>query len=257
MMPFPSASTSVGGSTPTRDQDIGQTIRDAVEQARQEAAQETRVATQEVREAQQRVRDAQQEVRDAQQQLRDAQQQLREASTDDQRGAANQAIFGAQEAIRAAEQQLRQVEGQTRSTPVIYTSQPPDFQQPVIPPGAVDIAIGFFITCAVMVVGWPISRALGRRFERRGVSSASSRRSRQSRSKWSASRSRSDSSPGSRTNRPRRSSDGDRVRVRSLRIDGGETLEGQCHRTPADGSADRSRLRARQGDRRARQGVGA
>jgi hypothetical protein len=170
MMPFPSASTSVGGSTPTRDQDIGQTIRDAVEQARQEAAQETRVATQEVREAQQRVRDAQQEVRDAQQQLRDAQQQLREASTDDQRGAANQAIFGAQEAIRAAEQQLRQVEGQTRSTPVIYTSQPPDFQQPVIPPGAVDIAIGFFITCAVMVVGWPISRALGRRFERRGVS---------------------------------------------------------------------------------------
>ena len=32
-----------------------------------------------------------------------------------------------------------------------------------------DIAIGFFITCAVIIVGWPISRALGRRFERRGA----------------------------------------------------------------------------------------
>jgi hypothetical protein len=28
--------------------------------------------------------------------------------------------------------------------------------------------MGFFIMCAVMVVGWPISRALGRRLERRG-----------------------------------------------------------------------------------------
>jgi hypothetical protein len=170
MTPRPTASTPVGGTTPTRDQDIGQTIRDAVEQAQQEAAQEARAATQEVREAQQRVRDAQQQVRDAQQQLRDAQQQLRDATTGDQRGAANQAIFGAQQAIRAAEQELRRVEGQTQSTPVIYTSQPPDFPQPVIPPAAVDIAIGFFITCAVMVVGWPIARALGRRFERRGTS---------------------------------------------------------------------------------------
>jgi hypothetical protein len=38
----------------------------------------------------------------------------------------------------------------------------------VIPPQAVDIAIGFFLMCAVMVVGWPISRAFGRRLERRG-----------------------------------------------------------------------------------------
>ncbi len=164
------ASPSVAGPTPPRQQDIGQTIRDAVAQAKQEAAQEARVAAQQVREAQQRVRDAQQQDRDAQQQLRDAQQQLREARTDDQRGAANQAIFGAQQAVRAAEQELRRIEGQTRSVPVVYTSQPPDFPQPVIPPGAVDIAIGFFVTCAVMVVGWPISRALGRRFERRGAS---------------------------------------------------------------------------------------
>jgi len=164
MTPPLSASIPAGGIAPTHLQDIGQTIREAVQEAQQEAAQE-------LRDAQQQVRDAQQQVRDAQQQLRDAQQQLREARTDDQRGAANQAIFGAKQAIRGAEQELRRIEGRTRSAPVVYTTQPPDFPQPMIPPGAVDIAIGFFITCAVIVVGWPISRALSRRFERRGTSS--------------------------------------------------------------------------------------
>jgi multidrug efflux pump subunit AcrA (membrane-fusion protein) len=169
MTPRLSASVPAPGTTPTRHQDIGKTIRDAVQQAQQEAAQEARAASQELREAQQPVREAQQQLRDAQQQLRDAQQQLREATTDDQRGAADQAIFGAQQAVRAAERELRRVEGQTRSAPVVYTMQPPDFPRPMLPPGTVDIAIAFFVTCAVMVVGWPISRALGRRFERRGA----------------------------------------------------------------------------------------
>ena len=56
-----------------------------------------------------------------------------------------------------------------QSARMIFTTQPSNFPGPMIPPQAVDIAIGFFITCAVIVVGWPISRALGRRFERRGV----------------------------------------------------------------------------------------
>jgi len=143
-------------------QGIGQTIRDAVDQATREAVQEARAA-------QRQARDAQQQVRDAQQELRDAQQQLREAQTNDQRGAANQALFGAQQALRAAEAELRRAEAQSRPTPMVYTTQqPPDMSQ-VIPPQAVDIAIGFFITCAVIIVGWPISRALGRRFERRGT----------------------------------------------------------------------------------------
>jgi hypothetical protein len=38
----------------------------------------------------------------------------------------------------------------------------------IIPPQAVDISIAFFIMIAVMVVGWPIARAFGRRIERRG-----------------------------------------------------------------------------------------
>lgn len=38
----------------------------------------------------------------------------------------------------------------------------------VIPQQAVDMAFGFFIMCAVMVIGWPLARAFGRRIERRG-----------------------------------------------------------------------------------------
>jgi cation transport ATPase len=182
MTPHHIALIAVAGTAPTvqQDQDIGQTIKEAVDQATREATQEAqqaarearqqaREAEQQAREAQQQVRDAQQQVRDAQQQVIDAQQQLREARTGDQRGAANQAIYGAQDALKAAENELRRVQAQMQSTPVIYTSQPPHFPQPTIPAGAMDIAIGFFITCAVIVVGWPISRALGRRFERRGA----------------------------------------------------------------------------------------
>lgn len=145
------------------DQGLGETIRQAVDEATREAMQEVRQAQQEM---QQELRDAQQEVRDAQQEIRDAQQQLREARTADQRGAAEQAMFGAREELRNAEAQLRQVEARMRSAPQVYTTQPNPFPQPRIPGEAVDIAIGFFVTCAVIIVGWPISRALGRRFER-------------------------------------------------------------------------------------------
>jgi hypothetical protein len=39
---------------------------------------------------------------------------------------------------------------------------------PDIPPQVVDISIAFFIMCAVMVIGWPLARAFGKRLERRG-----------------------------------------------------------------------------------------
>jgi hypothetical protein len=42
----------------------------------------------------------------------------------------------------------------------------------VIPPQAVDLAFGFFIMCAVIVIGWPLARAFGRRIERRGSTPA-------------------------------------------------------------------------------------
>src|ERR671920_2204970 len=85
MMHRQSAMIFVAAPAAQADQGLGQTIRDAVDEATREALQEARQAQQ------QEVRDAQQEVRDAQQELRDAQQQLRDARTGDQRGAANQA----------------------------------------------------------------------------------------------------------------------------------------------------------------------
>ena len=42
----------------------------------------------------------------------------------------------------------------------------PPFPQPQIPEEAVIISIAFFIMVAVIVVGWPIARALGRRMDR-------------------------------------------------------------------------------------------
>jgi hypothetical protein len=179
MTPHHIALVAVAAAAPTaqQNQDIGQTIREAVDQATREATQEAQQAAREAQqqarqEQQQAVRDAQQEVRDAQQQLRDAQQQLREATTPDQRGAANQAIMAAQGAIDAAQNELRRVQSQVGSNQGFpgITIQPPHYPQaPTIPAGAIDIAFGLFITCAVIVVGWPISRALGRRFEKRGT----------------------------------------------------------------------------------------
>ena len=38
---------------------------------------------------------------------------------------------------------------------------------PAIPSQVVDISIAFFVMCAVMVIGWPLARAFGKRLERR------------------------------------------------------------------------------------------
>ena len=139
-------------------QDIGQTVREAVEQAKSDAAQA--------------MREAQQELRDAQQEVRDAQREVRNARTADQRSEANDDLRDAQEQLRDAENELRQAQGQARYTPMVHIGMPPDFPRSGIPAGAMDIAIGFCITLVVIIVGWPISRALGRRIERRGASQA-------------------------------------------------------------------------------------
>ena len=178
MTPRPDAFSTTGPVyRQQRDQGIGQTIRDAVQQATQdasrEAAQASRDAARELaqanREAQQGVREAQQQVREAQQQVREAEQQLRDAKTPDERSGARQALYGAQQALKGSEAALGALQAQANNAPVVWTSQPPFDSRPEIPPQAVDLAFGFFLTCAVIIVGWPISRALGRRFERRGA----------------------------------------------------------------------------------------
>jgi acyl-CoA reductase-like NAD-dependent aldehyde dehydrogenase len=145
-------------------QDIGQAIRDAAEQVRD--------AAQQAREAQQQVREAQQHVREAQQQVREAQQQVRQAHTADQRSAANQSLNDAQQAVVEAQAAAQAAEALTKSGQQVYTSMPPIDMRNVIPPQAVDLAFGFFITCAVIIVGWPISRAFARRMDRRGAGPA-------------------------------------------------------------------------------------
>lgn len=44
--------------------------------------------------------------------------------------------------------------------------------EPMIPPQVVDLAYGFYAMFAVMVIGWPLARAWGRRLERGGTSAA-------------------------------------------------------------------------------------
>ncbi|MCY7380595.1 MAG: hypothetical protein LH467_14805 [Gemmatimonadaceae bacterium] len=99
------------------------------------------------------------EIWSAERELRDAEQQLRNARTDDQRGAAKQALIGAREQLRALQEPriaMHSVQGQPAALP-----------RDVIPPQAVDISIAFFIMVAVILIGWPLARAMGRRLERR------------------------------------------------------------------------------------------
>jgi len=88
-----------------------------------------------------------------------------------------QTIMAAQDAARDAQNQARDARNQARDAGApafaqfgTHTVQPNDFPNNVIPPQVVDISIGFFVMCAVMVIGWPLARAFGRRLER-GVAS--------------------------------------------------------------------------------------
>jgi len=125
------------------------------EQIRTQIRQSIQDATRAVEES----RDMKSEIRSAERELRDAELQLRNARTDDQRGAAEQALLGAREHLRV----LREPRSERHSIQM----QPPAFPNDVIPPQAVDISIAFFIMVAVILIGWPLARALGRRLERR------------------------------------------------------------------------------------------
>ena len=48
-----------------------------------------------------------------------------------------------------------------------FTVQNGGFDPDGIPPQVVDISIAFFVMCAVIVIGWPIARAFGKRLEHR------------------------------------------------------------------------------------------
>jgi len=153
------------------DQDIGQTIRDAAQQARdaaREAAQQARdqaqQAAQQGRDAQQTVREAEQQLREAQQEIRNAQQEVRQAHSGAERSAANDALRAAQQQVTDAERALREAQGMR--TERFYTTTLPQFEQ-MVAPQVKEVAVGFFIMCAVIAVGRPLSKAIGRVIERR------------------------------------------------------------------------------------------
>jgi hypothetical protein len=139
----PAQGANVAPAMPTGDQlreQIRQTIQDAT-QAATEAQGNMKLA-----------------VRDAERRVRDAERHLREARTDDQRGAAGQELAGARMELNA----LQGIGGIT-----VHTQDPMPFARDMIPPQAVDISIAFFIMIAVIIIGWPLARAMGRRLERR------------------------------------------------------------------------------------------
>lgn len=138
----------------------GEVISDQIRESIREATQEARAGAQ-------GVRDVQQSVRRAEKRVSDAKEQLESARTDDQRGAAEQQLMGAEAELSALLGAL-----QRGSRVTVHTTQPAMPPRDVIPPQAVDIAMGFFMMCVVMVIGWPIARAFGRRLEHRGVASA-------------------------------------------------------------------------------------
>jgi len=89
-----------------------------------------------------------------------------------------QSIIAARQAAADAQQQANQARVQNGLPVVPPVPQIPQIQVrtggpvDVIPPQAVDISIAFFIMCAVMVIGWPIARAFGKRLERSGRGAA-------------------------------------------------------------------------------------
>lgn len=74
----------------------------------------------------------------------------------------------AQEARRTAQEARNQAMSQPNGgEPVIQVPSTPPMPMDVIPPQAVDIVLFFFITVAVIAIGLPIARAIGRRLDRK------------------------------------------------------------------------------------------
>jgi hypothetical protein len=130
-------------------QEVGEQVRQSIIDARESALQ----ARQQMHE---------QRLKAAVQKVREVEAQLRKARTPDQ-------VHAAEQVMGAAEAELSAIES---SQPVPVVMEPPRMPRDMIPPQAVDIAMGFFTMCAVMVVGWPLARAIGRRVERGGSAGA-------------------------------------------------------------------------------------
>ena len=78
------------------------------------------------------------------------------------------------ESIREAIEEVKAEIAQARADGVSEITVRPQFGDNIIPSGAVDISIAFFVSMAFIIVGLPLARAFARRMDRRGESGSAS-----------------------------------------------------------------------------------
>ena len=101
-------------------------------------------------------------------------EQIRQTVQDAQQAALDAALAGrrasiaAQDAARGTGSNMQPTIAPAPPVPPggAYTIHPGDFNNDV-PPQVVDISIAFFVCSAIMVIGWPLARAFGKRIERK------------------------------------------------------------------------------------------
>jgi hypothetical protein len=104
--------------------------------------------------------------REINQRIEDAVNQALSQIGDKQQDNAKQSI---REAIQDIQQEIQDARAEGRSITI-----QPQFGDNVIPSGAVDISIAFFISMAFIIVGLPLARAFARRMDRRGETASAS-----------------------------------------------------------------------------------
>ena len=80
----------------------------------------------------------------------------------------------AREEVRAAIEEMKAEIQEARAEGRSITIQPPFDPENVIPAGAVDISIAFFLMMGFIIVGLPLARAFARRMDRRGETASAS-----------------------------------------------------------------------------------
>ena len=78
------------------------------------------------------------------------------------------------ESIREAIEEVKAEIAQARAEGVREITVTPQFGDNIIPSGAVDISIAFFLSMAFIIVGLPLARAFARRMDRRGETGSAS-----------------------------------------------------------------------------------
>lgn len=76
--------------------------------------------------------------------------------------------------IREAIEEVKQEIAVARAQGVREITVNPQFGDNIIPSGAVDISIAFFVSMAFIIVGLPLARAFARRMDRRGETGSAS-----------------------------------------------------------------------------------